>query len=286
MIKHIYENKKPVFSLEIFPPKKETNLDSIYDTVGKLVDLDPDFISVTYGAAGGTKGSITSDIAGKIKKDYGIEAVAHMTCINSSRKEVRHMIEEMKEKDIENVLVLRGDIVPEIEGERDFRHANELAIEIQKIGGMEMLGACYPEGHYESDSLDADIQNLKYKIGAGVEALITQLFFDNRSFYRYVDKVRGAGIDVPISAGVMPITKSSQIKRTVELSSASMPEEFTKMIAKYENDPDGLFEAGVEYAVKQIRDLIKHGVDGIHLYTMNTPEVADAVYDGISDLLQ
>ena len=197
------------------------------------------------------------------------------------------MIGRFQAADIRNVLALRGDIVPDQEIKKDFEHANELAIEIQRKcnDDIEILGACYPEGHYESRSLDEDIHNLKYKIGAGVKALITQLFFDNQLFYEFIGKARMMGIRVPISAGIMPIVNSRQIERTVALSGASLPHEFTKMIGLYENDPEGLFDAGIEYAVNQIRDLITNGVDGIHLYIMNNPEVARRVYEDIKDLL-
>ena len=283
-IPKLFEKKKPVFSLEIFPPKKTTGLETVYKTVEALVELEPDYISVTYGA-GGDGGKLTSEIAGKIKREYGIEALAHITCINSTEREVKEMIREMKDNNIENVLALRGDIVEGKEGVGEYHHANELAIEIQRIGGMQIFGACYPEGHPDSPSKEQDIQNLKYKIGAGVQGLITQLFFDNEAFYEYVRTVRRAGIDVPISAGIMPITKKTQVERTVEMSGAKLPDDFKAMIKKYQDDEEGLFSAGTDYAVKQIRDLIEHGVDGVHLYTMNTPEVASAVYEGIKDLL-
>lgn len=286
-IPELFEQKKPVFSLEIFPPKKKANLETIYDAVEQLAICNPDFISVTYGAGGNMADNSTCEIASTIKKKYGIESVAHLTCVNSSREDVKEMIGRFQAADIQNVLALRGDIVPDEVIKKDFEHANELAIEIQRKcnDDIEILGACYPEGHYESKSLDEDIQNLKYKIGAGVKVLITQLFFDNQLFYEFVGKARMLGIKVPISAGIMPIVNSRQIERTVALSGASLPPEFTKMIGRYEHDPEGLFEAGIEYAVAQIRDLIKNGVDGIHLYTMNNPKVALAVYDKIKDLL-
>ena len=197
------------------------------------------------------------------------------------------MIGRLAEADIENVLALRGDISEDGEIKHDFHHANELAIEVQRKcrDNLEILGACYPEGHYESKSLDEDIQNLKYKIGAGVKVLITQLFFDNQCFYEFVGKARMMGIKVPVSAGIMPIVNSRQIERTVALSGASLPHDFTKMISLYENNPEKLFEAGIQYAVDQIRDLIINGVDGIHLYTMNNPKVAVKVYEKIEDLL-
>ena len=287
-IPELFEQKKPVFSLEIFPPKKKANIDTIYDTVAKLAECNPDFISVTYGAGGNLADNSTCEIASNIKKKYGIETAAHLTCVNSTREDVKEMIGRFQAADIRNVLALRGDIVPDQEIKKYFEHANELAIEIQRKcnDDIEILGACYPEGHYESRSLDEDIHNLKYKIGAGVKALITQLFFDNQLFYEFIGKARMMGIRVPISAGIMPIVNSRQIERTVALSGASLPHEFTKMIGLYENDPEGLFDAGIEYAVNQIRDLITNGVDGIHLYIMNNPEVARRVYEDIKDLLQ
>ena len=286
-IPELFEQKKPVFSLEIFPPKKKANIDTIYDTVAKLAECNPDFISVTYGAGGNLADNSTCEIASNIKKKYGIETAAHLTCVTSTREDVKEMIGRFQAADIRNVLALRGDIVPDQEIKKDFEHANELAIEIQRKcnDDIEILGACYPEGHYESRSLDEDIHNLKYKIGAGVKALITQLFFDNQLFYEFIGKARMMGIRVPISAGIMPIVNSRQIERTVALSGASLPHEFTKMIGLYENDPEGLFDAGIEYAVNQIRDLITNGVDGIHLYIMNNPEVARRVYEDIKDLL-
>ena len=284
-IPEIFEQKKPVFSFEIFPPKRETGLEKIYDTVGKLSVCNPDFISVTYGAAGSLVNNYTCDIASRIKNEFGIEPLAHLTCINSSMKDVDEMIKRFADADIENVLALRGDIVPDVAIKREFEHSNELAIEVQRNSGLQILGACYPEGHTESKNLIEDIHNLKYKIGAGANVLITQLFFDNKCFYEFVGKARMMGIKVPISAGIMPIVNSRQIERTVALSGASLPPEFTKMISTYEHDPEGLFEAGIRYAVDQIRDLITNGVDGIHLYTMNNPQVALKVYEAIKDLL-
>ncbi len=286
-IPSLYKQKKPVFSLEIFPPKRKTNLESIYETVARLAECEPDFISVTYGAGGNIADNSTCEIASNIKKNYGIEAVAHLTCVNSTREDVQEMIARFQDADIENVMALRGDIVPGEDIKREFAHANELAIEIQRKCNdrLEILGACYPEGHYQSETLDSDIQNLKYKIGAGVRVLITQLFFDNNAFYEFLDLARSAGITVPISAGIMPIVRASQIEKTVQLSGASLPHEFTAMISKYEFDPKGLYEAGTDYAIRQIRDLIDHGVDGIHLYTMNDPNVAIRVWEGIRDLL-
>ena len=286
-IPSLYKQKKPVFSLEIFPPKRKTNRESLDDTGAQLAECQPDFISVTYGAGGNIADNSTCEIAANIKKGYGIETVAHLTCVNSTREDVQEMIARFQDADIENVMALRGDIVPGEDIKREFKHANELAIEIQRKCNdqLEILGACYPEGHYQSESLASDIQNLKYKIGAGVKVLITQLFFDNDAFYEFLDLARSAGITVPISAGIMPIVRASQIEKTVQLSGASLPHVFTAMISQYEHDPLGLYEAGTQYAIRQIRDLIEHGVDGIHLYTMNDPNVAINVWEGIRDLL-
>ena len=286
-IPELYNDRKFVYSFEIFPPKKMDNIDKVYSTVDGLAHLEPDFISVTFGAGGKCKDTLTGEIASTIKNKHGIETMAHLTCINSTKEQVRTILKDLDERGIENVMALRGDINEETGPLGEFRHANELAVEVQKIDDrIQILGACYPEGHYESDDLDKDIENLKYKIGAGAKALITQLFFDNSLFYDFIDKVRNAGIDVPVSAGIMPITNRNQIKRTVELSGSSLPKSFTNMIAKYENDPEGLFDAGIEYATEQIRDLIEHGVDGIHLYTRNNAEVAERITENISDLLK
>ncbi|MDD3429970.1 MAG: methylenetetrahydrofolate reductase [NAD(P)H] [Oscillospiraceae bacterium] len=277
-ITELFNQKRTVFSLEIFPPKKSSSIDTIYDTVEQLSTLQPDFISVTYGAGGNLADNSTCEIAAKIKDEFHIEPLAHLTCVNSSYGEVTEMINRLQNAGIENVLALRGDINPQITPKEDFKHANELVIALQRQSRLNIVGACYPEGHYQSESLEADIQNLKYKIGAGASLLITQLFFDNNLFYSYVKKVRAAGITVPISAGIMPIVSKRQIERTVALSGSSLPHSFTAMISKYENDPEGLFEAGIDFAAHQIIDLVQHNVQGIHLYTMNNPSVAKAVY--------
>ncbi len=284
-IPELFAQKKPVFSLEIFPPKRRSNLDKIYDTIGKLTACRPDFISVTYGAGGSMTDNSTCEIASNIKEKFGIEPLAHLTCVNSTKEDVTEMIRRFSEAKIENVLALRGDIVPGEKVEKDFSHANELAIEVQRNSGLQILGACYPEGHYESKNLREDISNLKYKIGAGVKVLITQLFFDNQRFYDFLAQARNAGIQVPISAGIMPIVNKKQIEKTVALSGASLPHEFTRMIGLYENEPEELYRHGIQYAVDQIRDLLEHGVDGIHLYIMNNADVSAAVYEKIRDLL-
>lgn len=286
-IPELFDQKKPVFSYEIFPPKQEATMGTIFETVEGLKDCKPDFISVTYGAGGGLTNHMTCDIAYSIKDEYGIEPLAHLTCVNSSRLDVRIMIERFLDAGVENIMALRGDIVEGKEHKEDFLHANELAIELQRKcqGSIEIIGACYPEGHYQSKSLEEDIHNLKYKIGAGVKLLISQLFFDNNKFYSFIGKARNMGISVPISAGIMPIVRKNQIEKTVRLSGASLPPEFLDMLDAYENDPKGLYNAGIEYAVRQARDLIKSGAEGIHIYTMNNADVARRVHAGVKDLL-
>ena len=284
-IPELLRDDRITFSLEIFPPKKAINKNKLYNIVRELKPLEPDYISVTHGAGGKEKDAFTCEIASTIKKWYDIETMAHLTCVNAGREQIELAIDDLKESGIKNVLALRGDIDPEKGNTGDYEHANELVSIIKEKGGLNILGACYPEGHYESPDLETDIEHLKYKIDAGVEGLITQLFFDNELMYRYLDKLDKAGITVPVAAGIMPITNANQIKRTVSLSGASLPPEFTKMIGLYEHDSKGLFEAGIDYAVDQIRRLIDHGIDGIHLYIMNSPEVAKRVYEGIKDLL-
>ena len=286
-IPELFEQKKPVFSFEIFPPKREANVDSIYETVEGLKECQPDFISVTYSAGGTNNNKLTCEIASKIKHEYGIEPLAHLTCVNSTRLDVRIMIERFVDAGIENIMALRGDIVEGQDMKHDFLHANELAIELQRKcqDNIEILGACYPEVHYQSKSMDEDIHNLKYKIGAGVKVLITQLFFDNDKFYMFLGKARNMGINVPVSAGIIPIVKKSQIERTVALSGSSLPKDFLDMIEKYQEDAPSLYDAGIEYAIKQGRDLIENGTEGIHIYTMNNADVARKVHAGLKDLL-
>lgn len=234
-IPELYDKKKFVYSFEVFPPKKQDNIDKIYKTVDGLAYLEPDFISVTYGAGGKKHDTLTGEIAQNIKKKTDNEAMAHLTCINSTKKQLCTVLRDLENRGIEkNNMALRGDISEESGPLGVFKHANELAIEIQKINdNIQILGACYPEEHYESNDLPHDIGNLKYKIGAGVKALITQLFFDNTKFYIFMDRVNKAEINVPISAGIMPITNKNQIERTVSLSGSSLPKRFTNMIARY-----------------------------------------------------
>lgn len=276
----LFDGRRPIFSLEIFPPKKNSGVDTIYTTLDSLKTLSPDFISVTYGAGGNTADTSTVQIASHIKNKLGIEPLAHLTCVASTKEQVAQRIQQFKDAGIENVLALRGDINPDVPPANDFQHASDLA-QVVKAAGFNVVGACYPEGHYENKTLEIDIDNLKYKIDAGVTHLITQLFFDNTLFYRFLDTAAARGVTLPVEAGIMPIVNTRQIERTVALSGASLPPKFTKMISKYDADGEALFDAGVAYAVEQINDLLAHGVSGIHLYTMNNPKVAQMVYTGV-----
>lgn len=275
--------KKTVFSFEVFPPKKTSSVDTIYKTLEELSGLSPDFISVTYGASG--RGSnLTVKIATDIKRRYGRESVAHLPCINLTKEDVLSLLESFRRNGIENILALRGDINPDIAPKTDFRHASDLVSFIRRNGDFNLIGACYPEGHPEADSVETDIENLKKKVDAGVNQLITQLFFDNAYFYSFRERVRAAGIDVPIEAGIMPVTNKKQIEHMVSLCGATLPEKFRKMMEKYGDNPVAMRDAGIAYAIDQIVDLLTQGVDGIHLYTMNNAYVATKISDAVATL--
>ncbi len=285
-ISDMFKEKECVFSIEVFPPKKKGAVEaSLYPALESMREVEPDFISVTYGAGGSLAGRSTTGISSHIKNELGIESLAHLTCANLTKEQAGGILRELRGQGVDNILVLRGDGSPDLPRETDYIHASDLAAEVEAFGGFDIAGACYPEGHFECPTLRQDVENLRYKVDAGVSHLITQLFFDNVCFYRFLNLARKAGIAVPVHAGVMPIVNSRQIERTVALSSASLPPAFTKMISRYSGDPDALFDAGIDYAVRQIRDLITGGADGIHLYAMNNAVVVRRVYEGIKDLL-
>ena len=285
-ITELFQNPgKTVFSFEVFPPKKTSPIESVYDKLGEICALDPDFVSVTYGAGGTSKDSRTREIAAKIKYDFKIESVAHLTCVNSTKAEIDETLDDLEAHGIENILALRGDRVENVEPKKDFVYASDLCAYIKKRGGFDIAGACYPEVHMEAESEIADILNLKKKVEAGATHLISQLFFDNSAFYLFAEKAKIASINVPIEAGIMPVTNKSQIERMVSLCGASLPAKFSRTMQKYENRPEALRDAGIAYAVEQIVDLISNGVDGIHLYTMNNPYVARKITEAVSSLL-
>lgn len=281
----LFGHGRTVFSFEVFPPKKTSAVDTIYDTLNELKELSPDFISVTYGAGGSGANSKTSEIASYITNELGITAVAHLTCINNTKEDILAILDEFKRLGIENILALRGDVTPDIKPKEDFRYASDLVSFIKQHGDFDISGGCYPDVHFEAPDAATDIENLKKKTDAGAEHLISQLFFDNRTFYDFRDRARAAGINVPIEAGIMPVVNTKQIERMVALCGASLPPKFSRIMQKYENDPEALCDAGIAYAVDQIVDLIANDVDGIHLYTMNKPYIARRIADSIRTLL-
>lgn len=287
-ITNLFENKeKTVFSFEVFPPKKTSPIESVYSKLEEICALKPDFISVTYGAGGTVGHSRTCEIASKIKYDFGVESMAHLTCVNSSKADIDSNLEDLKKNGIDNIFALRGDYVEGIEPKKEFLHASDLCtyINANYEGVFDIGGACYPEVHEEAENEVDDVLNLKKKVDAGAQHLISQLFFDNSAYYSFIERTKIAGINVPIEAGIMPVTNKSQIERMVSMCGASLPAKFSKIMQKYENKPDALRDAGIAYAVEQIVDLIANGVDGIHLYTMNNPYVARKISEAVSSLL-
>ncbi|MGI5891810.1 MAG: methylenetetrahydrofolate reductase [NAD(P)H] [Bacillota bacterium] len=284
-ISGLFKKKKTIFSLEVFPPKKTSSSETIYNTLYDLRTLPVDFISVTYGAGGSSlQKNKTCEISALIKKEYNTESLSHLTCISSTKEDIVEILQKLKQNQICNILALRGDINPDLPPQTDFKYASDLVSFIKEYDdSFNLVGACYPEGHLESANLATDIKNLKIKVQSGVGHLISQLFFDNKFFYNFMEKALSAGIDVPVQAGIMPIVHKSQIEKIVSMCGATLPAQFIKMIDRYSDDPISLKDAGLGYATKQIIDLLDHGVQGIHLYTMNNTEVATKVYHNIKD---
>lgn len=280
--------EKTVFSFEVFPPKKESGIETIYNTLEELKDLSPDFISVTYGAGGtGVANATTSDLCSKIKNEHGIETIAHLSCLYNTRESVDRILEELKEKNIQNILALRGDVNPNFEVMHDFKYASELTEYIvSKNMGFHVSGACYPECHQEAKDIVEDIKNLKKKVDAGADHLISQLFFDNKAFLDFIEKARIAGIEVPIEAGIMPVTNKNQIERMVAMCGASIPAKLSKLLQRFGDNSEAMRDAGISYAIDQIVELVANGVDGIHIYTMNDPYVARKITESVKNIVK
>lgn len=277
--------QKTVFSFEVFPPKREMPIETIFDTLAALSELKPDFISVTCGA-NGQGSNRTAEVASAIKHKYHCETAAHMPCIYLTEEEALQTLKELKEQGIENILVLRGDETPGKARTHVFDHASDLAAFIKKHDpSFNLIGACYPEGHVESQTPAADIRNLKIKVDAGVSELISQLFFDNAMFYRFRERCQIAGIDVPIEAGIMPVTSKAQIERMVSMCGATLTPKFQRAIAKYGDNKEAMIDVGIAYAIDQIIDLLSNGVDGIHVYTMNNPYIAKKISEAVKHLI-
>ena len=281
----LFGQGRTVFSCEVFPPKKTAPVDSIYQTLDGLKGIRPDFISVTFGAGGsGNVNQSTSEIASLIENQYHTPAMAHLTCVAAGREDVDRILAELKGAGVENILALRGDVNPDYPPKNDFKYASELVAYIRARGDFGISAACYPEGHLESPDLVSDIRRLKEKVDAGVQHLVSQLFFSNDDFFRFLERARIAGINVPIEAGIMPVLSAKSIQRMVSMCGASMPAKLTRILARYGDHPDALREAGIAYAIDQIADLIAAGVDGIHLYTMNNPDVARQIAGSIASI--
>ncbi|AEG59830.1 methylenetetrahydrofolate reductase [NAD(P)H] [Desulforamulus ruminis] len=271
----LYRQKKPVISFEIFPPKSTLPVESIFSTLEGLIQLNPDFISVTYGA-GGSSRERTKEIASKIKNQYKIETLHHLTCVGHSASELRQIIKDLQAENIENILALRGDPPAGVEdydfSQCQFEHAVDLVKYIKANSDFSVAAAAYPEGHAHCTRLSDDLNWLKYKVDQGVDFLITQLYFDNRVFYNFLENARRIGIKCPVAAGVMPVINGKQIKRIISLCGASMPAKLLMLVDQYGDNQEDMEKAGIEYASRQVEDLLRNGAEGIHLYTMNKPQ--------------
>ncbi|MEY8393267.1 methylenetetrahydrofolate reductase [NAD(P)H] [Lachnospiraceae bacterium 45-P1] len=283
-IRDILAQEKPVLSFEVFPPKR----DDAYEVVGKaaseIAKLSPSFMSVTYGAGGGTS-KHTVDIAASLAKHYGVTSMAHLSCVSSTREHVRGMVEQFKENGIENILALRGDIPADGHVERDYRYASELILELKRMGDFCIGGACYPEGHPESKNKEEDILHLKEKVDAGCDFLTTQMFFDNNLFYNFLYRIRDKGIRVPVVAGIMPVTNAKQIRRILSMSETYLPMRFKMLLDKFGDNPAAMKQAGIAYTTEQIIDLVANDVHAIHIYSMNRPDVAEQIKKSLSEII-
>lgn len=274
-------------SFEVFPPKTDAGFDKVMDATDRIAKLNPSYISVTYGAGGGTSKN-TARIASHIKDDLGILSLAHLTCASSTKEEVRGVIDNLRQLGIENILALRGDI-PEgmaFPTEDRFRYAWELVEEIRKHGDFCIGAACYPEGHVENDHKADDIRYLKQKVDSGVDFLTTQMFFDNDIHYNFLYRIREAGITVPVLPGIMPITSAVQMKRSQELSGTVFPRRFLALLDRFGSYPEAMMQAGIAYATDQIIDLLSNGVKNIHIYSMNKPDVAARIMQNLSEIIK
>ena len=277
-------------SFEVFPPKQDTAFEKVREATEKIAALKPAFVSVTYGAGGGTS-KYTLKIAENILKTYGVPTMAHLTCVSSDRDTVHQRIEDIKQAGIENVMALRGDLTPEMiaagDQPRDYHHAVELVRELKESGaGFCIGGACYPEVHPESRDSREDIRYLKEKVDAGCDFLTTQMFFDNSLLYSFLYRIREAGITVPVLPGIMPITNTKQIERCIKLSGSFMPARFMRLLDRFGDDPAAMKQAGIIYATDQIIDLYANGIKAVHVYTMNQPDVAAKILENLSDVLR
>ena len=283
-VSELLKSDKVTISVELFPPKKGSQLENYKAIVGRMAELKPSYISCTYGATGGTS-DYTVEIADTINS-YGIPAIAHLTCASSTKEKVQSVIKELKDRKIENILALRGDIPEDADLPLpdQYHHAIELIGEIKEIGDFCIGGACYPEGHPEAATMEEDLQHLKEKVEAGCDYLTTQMFFDNNIYYRFLYKALAKGINVPVVPGIMPVTNAAQVKRTISLTGNLVPAKFLSIVDRFGSNPEAMKQAGIAYATEQIIDLIANGVNHIHIYSMNKPDVAGAIMDNLSKI--
>lgn len=288
-IVNILKDERPSLSFEVFPPKKRSSLESVEAAVKKIASLKPSFMSVTYGAGGGTS-EYTLGIARTIKKDYGVETLEHLTCVSSSKETVARQIEAIRKSGVENILALRGDIPSDMANtgmlSQDYRHATQLIEQIKEMYPECCVGAaCYPEVHPESKNSGEDIKYLKAKVDAGCEFFTTQMFFDNSLLYSFLYRLREAGVTVPVVAGIMPITRASQVEQAIKLSGCHVPQRFKSIVDRFGSDAEAMKQAGIAYATDQIIDLFANGVENVHVYSMNKPDVAEGIYSNLSAIL-
>ncbi|WP_167958730.1 methylenetetrahydrofolate reductase [NAD(P)H] [Anaerosporobacter faecicola] len=285
-IKDILSKKKPTLSFEVFPPKKDSDYTKVEEATIEIAGLHPAFMSVTYGAGGGTS-KHTVEIAANLMNRCGVTPLAHLTCASSTKEEVAMQLTRLKEKGIENILALRGDRVlgKEMISGAEYQYASELVKVIKKTGDFCIGAACYPEGHVEAANRKEDILHLKEKVDCGCDFLTTQMFFDNSILYNYLFHLREAGIHIPVIAGIMPVTNSKQIKRICDLSGTVLPQRFKAIVEKFGDDQASMEQAGIAYATDQIIDLYANGVNAVHVYSMNKPEVAKKIYQNVSNMI-
>ena len=275
---------KPTLSFEVFPPKTTDNIDAVFSASMEIAELKPAFMSVTYGAGGGTS-MYTAALSADLQNLTGVPVLAHLTCINSNRAQVHAQMQTLKDYKIENIMALRGDRVPE-NHETDYHYASELIEEIAADGSFCIGGACYPETHPESENGFDDVRHLKEKQDAGCQFFTTQMFFDNDILYNFLYRIREAGITVPVVAGIMPVTNPKSIKRICRISGAALPQRFCRIVDKYGDDPEQMKQAGIAYATQQIVDLYANGVNAVHVYSMNKPDIAESILQNVSALLK
>ena len=283
-IREILAQEKPVLSFEVFPPKREDAYSSVERAVTEIAGLSPSFMSVTYGAGGGTS-RYTAKIAAELKKNYGVTSLAHLSCVSSTKEEVREMAQKLKELGIENILALRGDIPADGNIRTDYRYASQLVHDLKSMGDFCIGGACYPEGNPESPSKERDILYLKEKVDAGCDFLTTQMFFDNNILYNFLYRIREKGITAPVIAGIMPVTNAKQMRRILSMSGTYLPTRFKAILDKFGDNPAAMKQAGIAYATEQIIDLIANDIHAVHVYSMNKPDVARQIKTSLSEIL-